>query len=58
MLRLLKFDKGFTISIVGLAEEDQENVSEDYRKEIKYRILEADYEKAQAIMTMLNRRFY
>ncbi len=59
IMRLLRLDKSFTTSIVDLVDEYQENVSEDYRREIKNAILQVEYMKTQAtMMVMQNRRFY
>ena len=57
ILRLLRIDKSDTSYIIGQVENDQENVSEAYRKEIRNGTLQADYTKAHAVMTMQNRRF-
>jgi len=58
MLRLFRRDEGFATSVVGLSEEDQENVSEGYRKEIENAKLQTEILKAQTIMAFQNRRFY
>lgn len=52
LLRLLKLDIGFTASAVSLGKTDREDVYEEGGCEIRDAILEAEYNKAKAIMMM------
>jgi len=56
ILRLLRLDKGFAASPVGLEGKDQESVCEDYQKEIRNTMLEVEFAKAQALMVCQHNR--
>jgi hypothetical protein len=56
VLRLLRLDKGFATSLVGLEGKDQESVCEDYQKEIRNTMLEMEFRKAQALMAWQQNR--
>ena len=58
ILRTLRLDRSLTTPVGGLVVGDQENVSEDYRKEIRNANLQAEYIKAQARSEMQRHRFY
>jgi len=56
ILRLLRLDKGFATSLVGLEGKDQESVCEGYQKEIRNTMLEMELRKAQALMAWQQNR--
>jgi len=56
ILRMLRLDKGFATSPIGLEEKDQEGVCEDYQKEIENTMLELEFRKAQALMAWQQNR--
>jgi len=56
ILRMLRLDKGFATSLVGLERADQENVCEDYQKEIGNTMLEIEFRKAQALVAWQQNR--
>jgi len=55
ILRLLRSDKGFATSLVGLAGKDQESVYEDNQK-VRNTMLEMEFAKAQGLMAYQQNR--
>lgn len=59
ILRMLRLDKGFATSLVGLEGKDQESICEDYQKGIRNTMLEMEFRKAQALIAwQQNRQFF
>jgi len=56
ILRMLRLDKGFATSPIGLEGKDQESVCEDYQKEIRNTMLGMEFRKAQALMAWQQNR--
>ena len=58
-LRMLRPDQAFQPSLISVAETGLENVCEGSQKDIRTSMLEAEYKKAEALVTFQNnRRFY
>ena len=55
-LRMLRLDKGFATSPVGLEEKNQENACANPWKEIRNTMLEIEFRKAQALMAWQQNR--
>jgi len=55
ILRLLRSDKGFATSLVGLEGKDQESVYEDNQK-VRNTMLEMEFKKAHALMAYQQNR--
>jgi hypothetical protein len=57
-LRMLRSDQALQALPVSVEGADQESVCEDSQKEIRTAMLEADYQKAKALMAFQNNRRY
>ena len=51
LLRLLRSEMGFQVSLDSVERTDNKNVYEQSRKEIDNALAEAEYQKARAVMT-------
>jgi hypothetical protein len=56
LLRLLRSDTGFQASPISLEKTDQEDAYYELQKEVGNAMLEAEYKKARAIMSIQQRR--
>ena len=56
LLRLLRSDTGFQAFLINLERTNQEDAYNESWKEIRNAMLEAEYKKAKAIMTMQQHR--
>jgi L-fucose mutarotase/ribose pyranase (RbsD/FucU family) len=57
--RLLRTDMGLQASLISSAKADREDVYSEVQKEVRNAMIEAEYEKAKAIMaTQQHRNFY
>ena len=58
LLRLLKSGVGFQVSLTSVARKDQEDAYDESQKEVYNAMLEAEYQKAKAIMATQQARSY
>jgi hypothetical protein len=58
LLRLLKSGVGFQVSLTSVERKDQEDAYDESQKEMYNAMLEAEYQKAKAIMATQQARSY
>jgi len=58
LLRLLKSGVGFQVSLTSVDRKDQEDAYDESQKEVYNAMLEAEYQKAKAIMATQQARSY
>jgi len=58
LLRLLKSEAGSKAALISLEKQDKENVYEESQKEINNVLIEAEYQKAKALITMHQARSF